>query len=166
MRILVVTSCTGQKSVEHSQALTMQDFEKGAEHVGDREQSLAQYMTPASELYTGQQHVRLMRGVDVAKSTLEIDLHVLSAGYGVVHAGRKLAPYECTFGDMKSAELRNWANSIGVPKSIRKVLAGPYDLGLVLLGDSYLRACALDESVELGGPTIFFAGKGGCIQLA
>src|SRR5215212_11806928 len=60
---------------------------------------------------------------------------------------------------MKKAELRQSATELDVPGEIRRVLAQPYDLGIVLLGDSYLEACALDESVRLGGPTILFCGS-------
>jgi hypothetical protein len=35
-----------------------------------------------------------------------------------------------------------------------------YDLGLVLLGDNYLRACQLNDAVKFGGPTILFCGTG------
>lgn len=59
---------------------------------------------------------------------------------------------------MKKAELRRWADELGVPGKIQRVLAQPYDLGIVLLGDSYLEASALDDAVQLGGPTILFCG--------
>ncbi len=63
MRIVVITSCTGEKAVTHERALTLEDFQKGPEHVKARERELASFMKPAEALYTGQQHVRLMRGI-------------------------------------------------------------------------------------------------------
>ena len=60
---------------------------------------------------------------------------------------------------MGKAALRKWADTLGVPTAFRKAVAGPYDLALVLLGDDYLDACALDASVKLGGPTLLFCGK-------
>ncbi len=43
-----------------------------------------------------------------------------------------------------------------VPQDIRKLLNKPFDLGVLMLGDPYLRACDLDCDVKLGGPTIVF----------
>jgi len=54
---------------------------------------------------------------------------------------------------------QGWAEHLRVPADMRKVLGQPFDLGLVLLGDSYLKACRFDERVELGGPTLVFCGS-------
>lgn len=165
-RVVVITSCTGEKVVDHEGQLTLEDFKKGAKHVRTRERALRRLMQPAEDLYSGQQHVRLMRGVAAyreahpsngAGSTL--DLRILSAGYGLVSGATKLAPYEATFQGMKRDELRAWAAELGVAQAFRAALAEPYDLALVLLGDDYLAACALDDAMVLGGPTIFFTGK-------
>jgi hypothetical protein len=159
-RILIITSCTGEKSVEHKQSLTLTDFRKGPEHVARRERELAELLTPAEDLYSGQQHVRLMRGVRALRDSGQfvVDLWILSAGYGLVPADRKLAPYEVTFQGMKSVELRRWADVLNVPADFRSTLGSRHDLGLVLLGDEYLRACALDADVRLGGLTLLFCG--------
>ncbi|WP_019139890.1 tRNA-guanine transglycosylase DpdA [Noviherbaspirillum massiliense] len=161
MRILVITSCTGEKSVEDDLQLTLNDFAQGAAHVTAREKKLKHKLVPAEDLYTGMQHQRLMRGVKVARQSgvVQCDLRILSAGYGLVPHDRKVAPYEVTFATMKSVELKKWARQLGVPEAIRRTLAEPYDLGLILLGEDYLAACELDESVKLGGPTLLFGGK-------
>src|SRR5262249_60429005 len=151
------------KAISHNHALPLADFKKGADHVRRRAASLQALMLPASELYTGQQHVRLMRGVQAfveahsktgAAST--VDLWVLSAGYGLVPGSCKLAPYSATFKGMPTKTLRAWAAELDVPKTIRRVLRNRYDLGLGLLGDAYLEGCALDSSVNAGGATISF----------
>lgn len=166
MRVLVVTSCTGEKSVESPKALNLSDFQKGTAHVQKREAEIADLLRPAEELYTGQQHVRLMRGVTEFRRAHPtngngptLDIRILSAGYGIVPASQKLAPYEATFHGMGKAELRKWADTLGVPAAFRDAVAGPYDLAVVLLGDDYLEACSLDASVKLGGPTLLFCGK-------
>ena len=74
MRILILTSCTGEKTVTDPRQLTFQDFRKGAEHVAAREGELAQLLTPAEELYTGQQHVRLMRSVRALRTSAAVDV--------------------------------------------------------------------------------------------
>jgi len=115
-------------------------------------------------MYTGQQHARLMRGIAALREQQKgaagkLDLYILSAGYGLVSGEQKLAPYEAAFQGMTKREIRQWADVLDVPHAFRDVVAGPYDLGLILLGDDYLDACALDVSVKLGGPTLLFCGK-------
>jgi hypothetical protein len=161
MRVLIVTSCTGHKAVDHDRKLTIDDFRAGPQHVAAREQELAELLTPAGEMYTGQQHLRLMRGVRAFREKRggkggTISLRILSAGYGLVPGDRRLAPYDCTFEGMTKRELREWAAHLHVPAAIRKILAEPFDLGVVLLGERYLEACALDDTVHLGGPALMF----------
>jgi hypothetical protein len=142
VRVLVITSCTGEKSVESPKALTLEDFQKGSEHVLGREAEFAELLRPAEQIYTGQQHVRLMRGVVAFRAGHSIngrapalDLQILSAGYGLVPGSQKLAPYDATFQGMSKRELRKWADTLSVPTAFRGAVAGPYDLAIVLLGD-------------------------------
>jgi hypothetical protein len=158
MRILVITSCTGEKSVSSERALTLEDFKQGRRHVARREKELKDLLCPAESLYTGQQHVRLMRGVQAFRESRlssngddVLDLQILSAGYGIVSGEARLAPYEATFQGMPKGELREWARELGIPAAFRNTVAAPYDLGLILLGDDYLSTCELDSSVEFGG---------------
>jgi hypothetical protein len=54
--------------VAHERALTLRDFERGPRHIKARERELGDLLTPAQELYTGQQHARRMRGVRALRS--------------------------------------------------------------------------------------------------
>jgi hypothetical protein len=50
---------------------------------------MAEALMPAPELYTGLQHQRLMEGVRVLQNAgqgPQLDLYILSAGYGLVPA--------------------------------------------------------------------------------
>lgn len=165
MRIVVISSCTGDKSVADARALTRADFQKGPAHVEKRERQLEDKLTPASQLYSGQQHVRLLRGLTSVNGAFTVDLFILSAGYGLVRAERLLAPYECTFAGMSAVSLRKWADRLAIPESVRAALAPPYDLALILLGDSYIKACALDDSLKLGGLTLLLCGQGAARRL-
>jgi hypothetical protein len=165
MRIVVVSSCTMKKSVESPKGLTLLDFRKGPAHVRKREAELFDLLRPAEDLYSGQQHVRLMRGVTALRGSgptnskgPEIDLRILSAGYGLVPGSQILAPYEATFGGMGKTQLREWADTLGVPAAFRDAVGAPHDLAIVLLGDDYLDACSLDRSMLLGGPTLLYCG--------
>ncbi len=165
MKVLVVTSCTGEKAVETDRQLVLKDFEQGAKHIAAREKELGDLCRKAGEMYTGEQHVRVMRGVSAFRSSpptrdSSLALHVLSAGYGIIPEDRVIAPYEVTFATMKAKEIDAWSKTLGVPEDFRRLVSQPYDLGLILLGDNYLRACQLDKTVKCGGPTILFCGTG------
>ena len=165
--ILIITSCTGEKAIEHENELTMDDLRRGSAHIAQREAELADVMLPAEELYTGMQHKRLMRGIAAIRGnkSYKVNLHILSAGYGLVPGSRKLAPYDATFNSMKKQELVDWSRFLDVPQDIRIELSKPFDLALILLGDGYLRACDLDEDITLSGPTLFFTGKASAERL-
>jgi hypothetical protein len=167
MHILIITSCTGEKSVDDNRRLTIADFSQGVDHVADLHTELHELLTPAEKLYSGMQHHRLMRGVGVIRSIpgIKLDLSIVSAGYGLVQPDQQLAPYEATFIGMGKAEAKAWARHLKIPEAIRRVMAHPYDLGLVLLGDDYLQACELDGDIKLGGPTLFFCGKASASKL-
>jgi len=167
MRIRVITSCTGEKSVSSPDQLALEDFRQGDAHVRAREAVLGDIRVPAENLYTGLQHQRLMRGIRAAseETSIEVDLRILSAGYGLVSADQKLAPYEATFIGMRRKEADAWGQTLGIPAAIRTALAEPCDLCIVLLGNDYLRTCALDEQIQLGGPTLFLCGKHAALRL-
>jgi hypothetical protein len=165
MRVLIVTSCTGQKSVDHERRLTLDDFAQGPVHVARREQELSDLLTPAQDLYTGQQHVRLMRGLreaaarpEAGSDELAVDLWIVSAGYGLVPGDRRLAPYEATFQGMRRADIRKLAGRLEFPRRARELVSKPYDLILILLGDDYLDACQIDADTPFGGATLVFCG--------
>lgn len=52
-RVMVITSCTGEKIVRSDEALTLDDFREGVAHVESRETELSELLTPAQELYSG-----------------------------------------------------------------------------------------------------------------
>lgn len=166
MKLLIITSCTGKKRWQDKRHLTQNDFQQGADHVARREHEMTDVLTIAEHLYTGEQHVRLMRGVYACRERFQTNnagsslaLWIVSAGYGLVRHDCMIAPYECTFQGMRKTALRRWAEQLHLPADIRRILAQPYDLGMVLLGESYLEACGLlNNVVSFGGPTLVFCG--------
>ena len=114
----------------------------------------------AESLYAGQQHMRLMRGVDdyrnAGQPAGELRFSILSAFYGLLPSGRRVSSYDHSFSGLPTATIRRRGHEKNVPEDIRKLLRKPFDLGLLLLGDPYLRACDLDAEVELGGPLLSF----------
>lgn len=165
-RILVISSCTGLKAGS-SDGLTPADFSAGVANVRARHRSdLADAVMPAESLYRGQHHLRLMRGIRAARDAgLQVDLRIVSAGYGLVRGNDPIAPYECTFQGMGVRERHEWSQHVEIPSSVKSVLAEPYALGLILLGEDYLAACQLDESLTLGGPTLVFCAPSLALKL-
>jgi len=163
MKVLVITSCTGKKKSKPRHQLTKADFAlKGRDAFSLREKELAAHMLPAEELYTGQQHVRLMKGVRAFRERFggdALDLWILSAGYGLIPGTLPIAPYECTFQGLRVKELKDWSAFLHVPNDIQALLSTRYDLALFLLGDSYLRACQLNGDTRPGGSILAFCGE-------
>ena len=62
----------------------------GPDHLARRENELLDFCRPAGEIYAGEQHVRLMGGVRSIREVtgkelrIEVAVHILSAGYGVI----------------------------------------------------------------------------------
>lgn len=114
----------------------------------------------AESLYGGQQHIRLMRGVkeyrDATQPTGRLWFHILSAYYGLLSARRSIASYDHSFSGLPTEAIRRQGLEKKVPEDIRKVLRKPFDLGILMLGDPYLRACDLDTDVKLAAPIIAF----------
>lgn len=161
MKLLILTSCTGEKHECDPAQLTLEDFQRGPAHVTAREKEVLDKMTPAEALYSGQQHVRLMRGVDMIreqKGKTDLEFEILSAGYGLIRSDQKIAPYEATFTGMKKGELREWAAQLNVGKDFAALMSGKRDLNLILLGDLYLEACGITEETDFVSPTLLFCG--------
>lgn len=165
LKVNIITSCTGEKLHSPDGQLTQQDFQtiNNKEIFKSKEEVLNEFRTTAEEIYTGQQHVRLMRGVEGFREKFgaeTVKLWILSAGYGLIESSRQVVPYECTFQGMKADEIKQWSNHLNIPNEAREVLAEKADLTIVLLGDSYLKALQLDDSFVFGAPTVFLASNG------
>ena len=145
-RILVVTSCTGLKAIGAGEA-----------------------PVPAERLYRGEQHRRLMLGVEAfraAETGYDLDLRILSAGHGLVEGQRPLRFYDTTFSGLGRAEIGRRSRALDVPAAFRRLLAEPYALAILLLGGDYMEAAALDPEDPLGGPAIAFSGPAAARRLA
>lgn len=141
-RIIVVTSCTARKVASNGRAVT------------------------AESLYSGQQHVRLMRGVRSYRRArrrpdgpkMRLTLQIVSAGKGLLSWRQRVNGYNQTFHGQPRVAIRRRANKLAVPTQLRELLGEPYELALLLLGDDYLEACQFDEDLALGGTTLAFCG--------
>jgi len=161
MRVLILTSCTGQKAVASSAGLRTADFDDPA-RLAAREAELGALLRPAGAMYTGQQHLRAMRGVEAMRTVLgagAVNVAIISAGYGVVDETRSIAPYNVTFSGMSTNAIRTRGARLGVPAATRALLPG-HDVVFLLLGSDYLTA--LDPPLTAsGGQRLVYLAKPG-----
>jgi hypothetical protein len=124
---------------------------------------------PAEELYTGQQHRRLMSGVHVYRAAEEpagpLDLQILSARHGVISASECVNSYDATFSGLSQRQLLQRGAQLNVPEVVAGLLREPRRLAILLLGNNYLRAAQLPSAVELGAPTLVFTSPNAADRL-
>ena len=131
MNIRIITQCTSRKAYSPANQLTLADFQAGPAAIAAKRAKLVDYLLPAQDMYTGDQHQRLMRGYKKATTDAaaaghpwQADLWILSAGYGLLPAAQRIAPYNATFKDMGGpAKAAAWAGQLDVPAAIRRALA-------------------------------------------
>jgi hypothetical protein len=123
----------------------------------------------AETLYTGQQHIRLMRGVTAYRTAGQpaghLRFRILSALHGLLASNRSIKPYDHSFSGLPAPAIRREAHEKNIPADVRGLLRKPYALGLLLLADPYLRACDLTPQTTLGGPLIVFCSPAAAARL-
>lgn len=123
----------------------------------------------AEDLYAGQQHLRLMRGVRAYRRARQpagpLRLRIVSARHGLLAASTPVAVYDQSFNGLGRSGIRDRAHELGLPAAVRALLRRHWALVLILLGDDYLAAIGLGEDLELGGPTVALCGPRAALGL-
>ena len=161
MRILVITSCTGRKKHKPRNQLKCEDFDS-SERLRQRTAELKDFKDSAAEMYTGQQHQYLMAGLKQLRGSYSqtvADLHIISAGYGLLGESEIIVPYNVTFTGLKKPELLACSNSLQLHEGV-KTLITDYDLVFFLLGREYVQALQLPFEVSRKVSQIFLLGTG------
>ena len=161
MRILVITSCTGRKKHKSPNQLRYEDF-ASPERLHRRTAELKDVKTPAAEMYTGQQHRYLMAGLEEGREVYGsaiLDLHIISAGYGLLAEDDVIVPYNVTFSGLNTGDLLARSNSLQLHKHVKTLIAR-YDLVFFLLGKEYVQALQLPFEVPNTVTQIFLLGTG------
>ena len=146
MKIRIISSCSALKSFTPPNLSDLLSFEE-IQRVrnGDFISKVDQLpKIKSKKLYTGRQHLYLMEGI--LNSKHEIDLFIISAGYGVVSGEDLLYPYEATFSGMGKKELTKKSEILNIPGMIDEIISDYTDITLVLLGKSYLEASSFKKS--------------------
>jgi hypothetical protein len=159
LSVSVLTACTGLKVASGEIALTRRDFAQGSRHLAAIHHRLDGSLLPAEKLYRGQQHLRLMRGVEAARELGHVvRVSIASAGYGLLAGEDPVASYECTFQGMSAPERRAWASHLGLAESVVQLLEQPADATILLLGDDYFSACIPTGELPVHQPAIVLCG--------
>lgn len=113
--------------------------------LAEREQQLAAYFAAAADMYAGDHHLELMKGIRLLRKTFgeeAIDLKIISAGYGLIDEQTLIVPYDVTFAGLDGATIDGRAAAKGIHRAVEEAV-GRYDLVICLLGQEYLRSIRL-----------------------
>lgn len=158
MKILVITSCTGRKKYKPTNQLQPEDF-LSTERLETRSTELEDFEVPAAKMYTGQQHRFLMVGLrqlrEIYGQTV-VDLHIISAGYGLLSENDVIVPYNVTFQKLKKKEILERSNNLQIHEQVETLIKG-YDLVFYLLGKEYVQALQLPFKISDTITQVFLA---------
>ena len=127
------------------------------ERLSQRTAELEDFKDSAAEMYTGQQHQYLMVGL---KQLREIhgqpvaDLHIISAGYGLLSENDVIVPYNITFQNLKKKDILERSNNLQIHEQV-ETLIEDYDLVFyLLLNFGQFLDIALRWSARTSKPTV------------
>ena len=177
LKISVLTQCSRTKKLpKHPPVRVVRDAdflaaftsEQGKEKLAELVHTLAPHTWPAEDVYTGQQHRRLMRAVQLARevSGIKVDVHVASAGWGLIPGTQPVVPYDMTLSDLRRSQRARWAEWLGLPAAFTAWLAQPHELKMMLLGDTYLDAVGLSDKTGFPRPTIMFCSPSRSVRVS
>ena len=161
MKILVITSCTGRKKYKPTNQLQPEDF-LSDERLVARSAELKDFEVPAAVMYTGQQHRYLMQGLERIRSIHGdgiVDLHIISAGYGLLGESDIIVPYNVTFTGLRSKEISARSDSLQLHERVETLIEN-YELVFFLVGEKYARALQLPFTGPGTVTQIFLIGTG------
>ncbi|MCG3218196.1 MAG: hypothetical protein KAR35_04290 [Candidatus Heimdallarchaeota archaeon] len=154
MRIVIIGSCSARKRLENTKQLTCQELT--ASKIKTILQNYEGEKTPASNLYLGQQNLKLIEGItELRQSDLfEVEYYLISAGFGLISEEARLPSYECSFKEMNQTEIKRRAIQLKIHETFRKIIKGA-DFLYLALGKDYLTSLGQWDQLILP-PTIAF----------
>ena len=158
MKILVITSCTSTKKHKPDNQLQIEDF-CSPKRLAERTADLKPYEVPAAKMYTGQQHKLVLEGLEQVRGDCaesDIDLSIISAGYGLLRADEPIVPYDVTFTGLRVKELRARSDILGLRRKVGNLIKD-YELVFFLLEREYVDALQLPFEDPSEGTQIFLA---------
>jgi hypothetical protein len=108
----------------------------------------------AERLYLGEQHRRLMDGVDQLRRQRPVEVWIISARAGVVAGHDLVGAYDESFRGLGRDDVRRRADALGIPQKLRVLASESQGLTLLLAGNEYFDAARLDEPMAWAAPAI------------
>jgi hypothetical protein len=157
LRILVVGSCGKKKRSMIPNAprcgdlLSRRDFTKWRKR-------LSMYSSKARDMYVGSQPRELTSAVDLLRSIkgVQVDYHIVSAGFGLLGENDIVPPYDCSFTGMRQTELVARASLLAIEHDFRKACRSPHDFSYFALGSEYMTALGSSWKDVLTGKLLTF----------
>lgn len=157
MRVLVVGSCSKRKLHNNIKQPKCRDIDS---HRGIDEwvQRFPKLSAPARDMYTGPQNTELVKAVDLLRTISEVDveLTIISAGFGFLQELDRVPPYDCSFTNMKIRDVRKRSEKLGLQSSYASLVNKKIDLIYLALGKRYLDALGKNIIATIQTPTIVF----------
>ena len=141
MKVLIITACTALKMHNPPNQLTWDDF-VSPDRLPERTRELSDFRALAAEMYTGPHHQHLMDGVKAVRNSDGpdvVDLHIISAGYGLLGEAEIIVPYNVTFNNVSTGELLNRSTHLQIHEDVKSLISD-YGLVFFLLSQKYVRA--------------------------
>jgi hypothetical protein len=170
IKMLIISSCTREKASvpEPPIKLKKTDFDRLIPTIVSSPASSwhasipgwSDYLKPAIERYTGEQHKHAVKGLNILREKgVSVDLNIISAGYGLIKETDQIADYDLTFSDKKNCDIIGWSKRLRIQENVIKAISN-YDIVFFLLGKDYLTALNLPLNLTSITPKmVFFTTK-------
>jgi hypothetical protein len=154
VRILVVGSCSKRKLKQHENAPACSDL-VSKESLDKWRTLLSGSLVRARDMYTGSLNRELVRGVDLLRTipSVEVQLVIISAGFGVVDEDELIPPYDCSFSGLQKREILARAHDLRIEHDFAHVCLTGFDMVYLALGKNYLLTLG-DEWMSVSKPLI------------
>jgi hypothetical protein len=160
VRVLVVGSCGKRKLYGFPDQPKCNDID-GNHDIVYWKQQFPSMCAPARDMYLGPQNKELVKAVDTLRTIadVEVQLVIISAGFGMLHEEDLVPPYDCSFTTMKIANVRERAIQLQLKEAITQLVETGFDFIYLALGKRYLEAIGNDILSTLHTTTISFHGQ-------
>ncbi len=159
VRVLVVGSCGKRKLYNSPKQPKCQDINSNS-GIDKWVQRFSKHSVPARDMYTGPQSLELVKAVDLLRTipNVEVQLVIISAGFGIKQEDDLIPPYDCSFTTMKMAEVRKRSNELKLQTSFTNLTNNGFNLIYLAIGKRYSAALGKDVLSMLQTPTVAFHG--------
>lgn len=87
---------------------------------------------------------------------VEVDMFIISAGFGVLNEDEMIPPYECSFSSLKKAEILERAEALGIEDSVASICRTEYDLLYIALSKKYMLTLGEHPFHDMDGVAVVF----------